>query len=357
LSETGLKKVAIIGSVGIPAKYGGFETLVEYLTQTLEGKYNITVYCSSKSYPERLAEHNGAKLKYVPLKANGFQSIPYDLWSIAKAIRKHDTLLILGVAGCFAIPFFKLFFKRKFIVHVDGTEWKRDKWGKLAKWYLKTSERLAAKRADFIIADNPVIKEYIDESYGIESVMIPYGADHVEKLELSEDNKKTYPFLRESYAFSVCRIEPENNIHSILECFHGIPETLVFVGNWLYSDYGKRLYAQYKDAKNIHLLSPIYDQHLLNEIRSNCSIYIHGHSAGGTNPSLVEAMMLGLNVAAFDVGYNRATTDEQAAYFADVEELTCLVTNNPVNNAVAMKKIALEKYTWNAICEKYEDLL
>ena len=98
--------------------------------------------------------------------------------------------------------------------------------------------------------------------------------------------------------------------------------------------------------------------HLLNEIRSNCSIlYSRATPREVQNPSLVEAMLLGLNVAAFDVGYNRATTDEQAAYFADVEELTCLVTNNPVNNAVAMKKIALEKYTWNAICEKYEDLL
>ena len=352
-----MKKVAIIGSVGIPAKYGGFETLVEYLTKTLEGKYAITVYCSSKSYPERLSEHNGATLKYVPLKANGFQSIPYDLWSIAKAIRKHDTLLILGVAGCFAIPFFKLFFKRKFIVHVDGTEWKRDKWGKLAKWYLKTSERLAAKRADFIIADNRVIKEYMDDTYGIESVMIPYGADHVQKLELSTKNKKAYPFLQESYAFSVCRIEPENNIHLILQCFHGIQETLVFVGNWQYSEYGKKLYEQYKDDANIHLLPPIYDQHVLNEIRSNCSLYVHGHSAGGTNPSLVEAMMLGLNVTAFDVGYNRATTEEQATYFASVEELLDLVANSAVNNADAMKRVALEKYTWKAICEKYEELL
>lgn len=351
-----LKKIAVIGSVGIPAQYGGFETLVEYLTRSLEGQYAFTVYCSGKAYPERKSEHNGAKLVYIPLKANGIQSIPYDIWSIAKAIRKHDTLLILGVAGCFAIPFFKLFYKRTFIVHVDGTEWKRDKWGKFAKWYLRKSEKRAAKKADTIIADNAVIQQYIDAAYHIHSVMIPYGADHVTRLPLSKALRDLYPFLAQDYAFSVCRIEPENNIHILLECFSKLSKTLVIVGNWEYSTYGKNLFAHYASLENIHLLSPIYDQDLLNELRSNCSVYIHGHSAGGTNPSLVEAMMLGLNILTFDVDYNRATTENQAMYFSDASSLRSLIESESIHNAEQMKEIALRKYTWSVIAEKYREL-
>ena len=352
-----LKRVAIIGSVGIPAKYGGFETLVEYLTLSLKDQYICTVYCSSKAYPEKLIEHNGARLKYVPLKANGIQSIPYDIWSIAKAIRKHDTLLILGVAGCFTIPSFKLFFRRKFVVHVDGTEWKRDKWGKFARWYLKTSERLAAKRADVIIADNQVIKEYMDRTYGIDAAMIPYGADHVTSAALSSTTKNTYPFLQQNYAFTVCRIEPENNIHIILECFRNLKETLVIVGNWQYSDYGKTLFEDYSKLENIHLLPPIYDQQLLNEIRGNCAFYLHGHSAGGTNPSLVEAMMLGRNILAFDVDYNRATTNNAATFFSDTKSLGSFITSEEMRNGDTLKKIAEEKYTWEAIAESYRKIL
>ena len=351
-----MKKIAIIGSVGIPAQYGGFETLVEYLTRSLEGQYEITVYCSSKSYPERISTHNGAKLVYVPFKANGIQSIPYDICSISKAIRRHDTLLILGVAGCFSIPFFKLFYKRKFIVHVDGTEWKRDKWGKLAKWYLRKSEKLAAKKADVIIADNDVIRRYMDTTYGIHSAMIPYGADHVTRLPLSDTLSKKYPFLTHDYAFSVCRIEPENNIHILLDSFVNLSKTLVIVGNWDYSSYGQNLYEQYSSMGNIHLLSPIYDQDCLNELRSNCTVYIHGHSAGGTNPSLVEAMMLELNILAYDVDYNRATTENQALYFRDALELRSLIDSASIKNSEQMKEIAERKYTWSVIAEMYRKL-
>lgn len=352
-----MKKVAIIGSVGIPAKYGGFETLVEYLSLSIKEEFACTVYCSSKSYPIKQPTHNGATLKYIPLKANGFQSIPYDIWSIMKAIRKHDTLLILGVAGCFTIPFFKLFFKRRFVVHVDGIEWKRGKWGRLAKWYLKTSERLAAKRADVIIADNQFIKEYMDSTYGINAVMIPYGADHVSNINLSKETIDTFPFLDQSYAFTVCRIEPENNIHIILDCYEKTNKTLVIVGNWQYSSYGKQLYNKYNSINHIHLLDPIYDQNLLNQMRSNCSLYLHGHSAGGTNPSLVEAMTLGRNILAFDVPYNRATTNDQAIFFSNSKMLYSQISTGQISNGDVLKSIAKQKYTWETIANSYREIL
>ena len=136
--NTLLPKLAIIGTVGVPAKYGGFETLVHYLVKNLNKRLDITVYCSEKSYSEeeRVPTWNGAKLHYIPLKANGLQSIIYDLWSILHALRYADTLLILGVSGCMFLPIIKMFSKKRIIVTIDGLEWRRPKWNWFAKRFL-----------------------------------------------------------------------------------------------------------------------------------------------------------------------------------------------------------------------------
>ena len=122
-------KVAIIGTAGVPARYGGFETLAHHLVDELHSDYDLTVYCSSSYYhrDERMKEFNGAKLKYVPLNANGLQSIFYDIYSILHALRYADKLLILGVSGCILLPFIKMFTKKKIIVNIDGMEWRRQK--------------------------------------------------------------------------------------------------------------------------------------------------------------------------------------------------------------------------------------
>ena len=126
------KKVAIVGTVGLPAKYGGWETLVDNLTLHLHDRFDITVFCSSKKYNEKLKEFNGAKLKYINLNANGIQSIPYDIISIYQSIKFADTILVLGVSGCICLPLARFFGISKIIVNIDGIEWKRDKWKKFA---------------------------------------------------------------------------------------------------------------------------------------------------------------------------------------------------------------------------------
>jgi len=317
-----MKKIAIIGTVGIPAKYGGFETLTEYLTKNLHDKYNITIYCSTKNYTEKLDTYNGAHLKYVNLNANGTQSIPYDIISLFSSLKFADTVLILGVSGCIILPFVRLFSKKKIIVNIDGLEWKREKWSKYAKAFLKLSEKLAVIYADEVVTDNKVIQEYVMSEYNKQSNLIAYGGDHVREETLSESLKEKYYFLNNKYAFKVCRIEPENNVHIILDAFSEYEYlNLVIIGNWLNSEYGKKLKEKYTKSKNIFLLDPIYRQSILNQIRSNCSIYIHGHSAGGTNPSLVEAMYLGLPIFAYGIGYNKETTQNKALYFNDKYEL------------------------------------
>ena len=352
------KKIAIIGTVGIPAKYGGFESLAEYLTKYLAGQYDITVFCSSKSYPGLPATYNKAHLNYIPLNANGVQSIPYDILSIIKAINFADTLLILGVSGCIALPLVRIFSRKKIIVNIDGLEWKREKWNILAKRFLKFSERMAVKYADTVIADNSVIQTYVKDEYGVRCELIAYGADHVKKLPLGNETKKIYPFLNHEYAFKVCRIEPENNIHIILDGFSLEPVLpLVIIGNWDNSEYGRNLRLQYEHHDDLHLLDPVYDQNKLNQIRSNCSLYVHGHSAGGTNPSLVEAMFLGLPIFAYDVNYNRETTENAAIYFNDSKSLLELLKNKDSKELKKtggkLEEVARRRYNWETLSEKY----
>ena len=355
------KKIAVIGTAGLPAKYGGFESLSEYLTSYLGTSYDMTVYCSSKLYQERKKEHNNAQLKYLPLNANGVQSIPYDIISICNALRYANILLILGVSGCIILPFVKLISKKKVIVNIDGLEWKRAKWGKAAKWFLKYSEKLAVKYADTVVSDNKVIQQYVKNTYNIDSALIAYGANHTQKEKLTTNVLSLYPFLKNRYAFKVCRIEPENNVHIILKAFAQHPSlNLVIVGNWQNSNYSKQLKLQFGECENIYLLDAIYNQNILNQIRSNCYIYVHGHSAGGTNPSLVEAMYLELPIIAYGVNYNKETTQNKAIYFNDELELTELLVNlreeELVLVATDMRAISQNKYTWDSISEQYASL-
>lgn len=356
-----LKKIAIIGTVGLPAKYGGFESLAEYLTKHLGGRFDITVYCSSKFYPNKVKNYNGAQLKYLPLNANGVQSILYDIVSIFHALFFAEVLLILGVSGCVVLPFVKLFSSKKIVVNIDGLEWKRAKWGKAAKWFLKYSEKLAVKHADIVIADNKVIQDYVWESYQTKSELIAYGADHSSKEAISKTVLGDFPFLSEKYAFKVCRIEPENNVHLILEAFSECKALkIVVIGNWNNSPYGKQLLHQFGAVENIHLVDPIYDQNTLNQIRSNCYVYIHGHSAGGTNPSLVEAMYLGLPIIANGVQYNLETTANKALYFNTKTELIQIVSSLKTEDlqliAKEVRQVATEKYTWEVITKQYASL-
>ncbi|MEO9893566.1 DUF1972 domain-containing protein [Aurantibacter sp.] len=355
-------KIAIIGTVGIPAKYGGFETLAEYLVKELNENCDFTVYCSASQYAnEKKNTYLGAKLKYLPLSANGSSSILYDVWSIIHSFFYADILLILGVSGAFMIPFVRFFSKKKIITNIDGLEWKRDKWNGFAKKYLKYQEKIAVRSSHFTVVDNQGIADHVKNAYGKDSVLIAYGADHVFHEQVNEASREALKIPRK-YAFKVCRIEPENNIHIILEAFSKSDVNIVIVGNWGNSDYGKKLKNEYNSFHNIFLLDPIYDQQKLNELRSNCHLYIHGHSAGGTNPSLVEAMFLGLPIIAFDVNYNRFTTDNRALYFKDVEEMIVMLRSVEKNEtqlleiAKEMKSVASERYTWKIISQKYSAL-
>ena len=355
------RKLAILGIVGVPANYGGFETLVENLLDLLPKYFDITIYCESKSYPQKLETYKGAKLEYLDYKANGAESIIYDSVSLLKTFRTHDYILLLGVSGAIMIPFFRPFTKAKIITHIDGLEWKRDKWGFLAKKFLKISESLAVRFSHGVVADNKHIQEYITDEYRKGSSLIAYGANHVSAIA-PEPYLKKFSFLNSPYVFTVCRIEPENNVEMQLrafkECEIGMP--YIVVGNWNANEYGLKLYQEYSKVKNIILYNPIYEMEELNLLRSNCFFYLHGHSAGGTNPSLVEAMYLKLPVIAYGVNYNKETTFGKALYFDGFDELKTLLfqihelDRDQIRNDLA--KLAKKNYSWKAITKKYVEM-
>lgn len=355
-------KISILGTVGVPGKYGGFETLAENLVRYHSKNnltYRLSVYCSSKFYPDKEAYFLNTELRYLGLQANGWQSVAYDLYSIIDSLRKRDdVVLLLGVSGALAIPLLRIFSRIKVVTNIDGIEWKRKKWSGLSKCFLKWSEWAAVKFSHAVVSDNDGITQYVKERYKSECVTIPYGGDNA-LLESSKNNN--FGFLPKQYALALCRIEPENNIDMILEGWKDVGIPLVFVGNWQHSVYSRELKEKYKNVNNLILLDPVYDPSDLRYIRENATVYIHGHSAGGTNPSLVEMMHFSLPILAYDCVFNRETTENSAEYFTSASSLSCKATsliNFP--NALAgvnMKEIALRRYTWNIIGGQYFDLI
>lgn len=356
-------KIAIIGAVGVPANYGGFETLAENLVRYHSSSLmtdGLTVYCSSKAYSDRLPTFHSARLKYISLDANGVQSILYDIWSLFSAVwHRNDVILLLGVSGAIALPLVRLISAARIVINIDGIEWRRQKWRGAAKWVLRLSEKLAVRLSHEVIADNAAIAAYVKQAYGAECHVIAYGGDHAVNVTAQPVAEYVLPDI---YAVSVCRIEPENNVHVILEAFarqHFLP--LVMVGNWDNSEYGRNLRARYAEVAHLHLLDPIYDLGKLKSLRAGAALYLHGHSAGGTNPSLVEAMHFGLPVLAFDSDFNRATTEGRAWYFRDADEVVrqigALNSATMRENGLAMLEIAQRRYTWDAVAKQYFDLL
>jgi len=355
------KKIAIVGTVGLPSLYGGFETLADYLVRYLSSNYDITVWCSWDIPREkRQRQYHGARLKYLPFSANGMVSIIYDILSLLFSINMQK-IIVLGVSGGLIFPFLRPV-RGKLIINIGGLDWKRSKWTPLERKILKWLEGLAIRNSGIVVADNAAIKSYLENEYGIDAVLIEYGGDHVFHVKPDRKDLSKYPFLTSRYAFSVARIQPDNNVELILEAFSKctiLP--IVFVGNWGKSKYGKSLQNKFAKSKNIIILNEIYEARELNLLRSNCTIYIHGHSAGGTNPSLVEAMYLALPIVAYDSVFNRVTTENKALYFKDIHELKSIISlinsQNLLEKGNQMKEIAERRYKWSYIAEEYDKLI
>lgn len=353
-----MKRVAIISTQGVPAQYGGFESLAENLIgEYCSAEIEYTVFCSGVDMPTKMSEYKNAKLKYIPFRANGWQSVIYDTISLLRVMRKYDVILILGLSVPI-LGIYKWLCRGKIIINTDGLSQFRDKFNKITKWYLSFLKRNTSKQADIIVADNQAIKDFVKKEYNRDSALIAYGGDHA-IIDMPQQKQQEilegYNLQAGSYYISVCRIEPENNCHLVLDAVARSGRKMIFIGNWNRSEYGRELRAQYSKYENIIIQDPIYDIEILYALRGNAKAYIHGHSVGGTNPSLVEAMFFGRSIYAYDVIYNKETTFMKANYFNTSDELIALLQAAP-ENGVEMRRCADSAYTWQHIVNQYEAL-
>lgn len=357
-------KIAIVGTRGIPNYYGGFEQFAEYLSLGLVKKgYNVTVYNSNK-HPYQLDSWNGVRIvhKYDPENKIGTAGqFIYDLSCILDA-RKQNYDLILQLGYTSNSIWGWLLPKRPIIVtNMDGLEWKRSKYSKYVRNFLKSAESWAVKTSDFYISDSVGIQNYLKDKYEIDSEFIPYGASIFSSPDFEKVKNKFEYLAPNEYDMLIARMEPENNIETILEAkIKTIGNRLLLVIGSMENKFGTYLKQNFGKDPRIIFLGSIYNLEILNNLRYFSNIYFHGHSVGGTNPSLLEAMASGSFIIAHKNTFNETILGKDAFYFKNVEELALLIEkvekqkyNTFIDNN--LKKIKT-LYNWPLIIEKYEKI-
>ena len=361
------KTVALIGTNGIPAHYGGIETLAEYLARDLNESYDLYCYCSKTPRERQLKTYRNTKLVYVPLKANGWQSILYDGYTIFRSLCKYDVLVILG-CSCPPAMWFKVLTKKKIVLNIiGGRETEKIRgikvFGRFEVAMKKWMEKIQAKYANYVIIDNAANVIDFENKYHVKALLAEYGGDHATYEPITEVMLAKYPFLNGKYDVTVSRAQEDMNIHLVIEAYKMVPDRIVvIISNWNSSSYGQKLYADNNGKyPNIILLNAIYDQRELNTIRSNASLYLHTHSMCGTAPSLVEAMYLKLPVICFNVPTNIETTEGKSLYFESVGDLIEILRS--LNDAklkqikVNLSEVAHRRYTWKRISAIYRECI
>ena len=375
LKPEGDFKLAIVGSRGVPAKYGGFETAVEAVAPKLaEMGWSIFVSCEGPRGRSKPVVYKGVYLFYFPVRPffRIIYEVLYDVYSLLKSSLTCRCIYMLGYgAGLFF--FIPKVLRRKLVVNVDGLEWKRDKFNRLEKSILLASERAAVTFADVIVADSREVARYIEERYKKKAVYITNGVDapQVEKWDerkfACQDLLKDTALLPNGYWLAVARLEPENNIHAIVQAFLSSDSNrkLLIVGNFSSKKYESNVLKLLEDKnaeQRVTLTGAIYDVSLLNMLRQNCYAYIHGHSVGGTNPALLEAMSMQNLVIAHDNEFNREVGGQTTLYFKDAGDLAAKIEeieNNP-NLFAQLKEAAYSRvmshYSWEDIAQEYDRL-
>ena len=352
-------KIGILGSRGIPNQYGGFEQFAEYLSQGLiDLGADVWVYNSS-SHPFTEKTWKGVNIIhcYDPEDAIGtVGQFIYDFNCIRDSRKRgFDILLQLGYTS--SSVWNRLLPKNSRIVtNMDGIEWKRSKYSGPVRKFLKYAEKLAVKSSCQLVADSLAIQDYLDKKYGVNSAFIPYGAEvftNPNPEKLVNYNVKPY-----GYFLLIARLQPDNHIEEAINGVNksGTDMPLIIVGNTK-SNYGRYLEGKYKSNK-IRFAGGIFDRAELNQLRYFSKIYFHGHSAGGTNPSLLEAMAASASICAHNNPFNRSVLEVDANYFYTDDDISDIINSRfgkpdeekSISNN--LKKIK-NKYSWDKIIQAY----
>lgn len=357
-------KIGILGTRGIPNRYGGFEQCAEYLALGLVANGHEVYVYNSHTHEYQESEWKGVNIIHCKDPENKIGTAGqfiYDLNCIRDARkRKFDVLLQLGYTS--NSIWYKLWPTYcKNVVNMDGLEWKRSKYSKRIQQFLKHAEKWAALHADVLIADSVGIQQYLQEIYNKQSHFIAYGAEVF--TNPNEDVIAPYAVKAGNYDMLMARMEPENNIATILKGYvaSNTNRQLLVIGK-TENTFGQSMVDQYGNNPNINFLGGIYDINIINNLRYYSNLYFHGHSVGGTNPSLLEAMGSNSLIAAHDNVFNKAVLGEDAFYFANEQQVADLI--DKVNNKSDFtsyinnnhKKIR-DQYSWSRIVNEYEKVL
>lgn len=380
-----MKHVFIIGSKGIPAKYGGFETFVEKLTEGQKSKV-IKYHVSCLANNDKEFEYNGARCFNIKVPSIGAaKAVYYDIFALKESIKyikenniKKSIIYILASRIGPFVGYYKKKLKKlggTLIVNPDGHEWKRAKWNKAIRQYWKISEKHMVKHADLLICDSKNIEKYIKQDYkqyNPKTTFIAYGAD-TEKSKILDDDSTLIQWYKEKhvkkkeYYLVVGRFVPENNYEAMIIEFMKSKTNKDFVlitnveKNKFYEELREK--TKFDKDKRIKFVGTVYNQELLKKIRENAYGYFHGHEVGGTNPSLLEALATtDLNIL-LDVGFNREVGENGALYFnKESGNLSTLIDNLQVYDEVAAARLGdlakdriLREYTWEKIINDYEE--
>lgn len=343
--------IAFIGTVGVPNVYGGFEAFLEVSVPVLVQRgHRVTVSCDASRYVDRAPDWHGATRVFIGVSANGAASVLHDTLAFIKVFATHRNIVVLGVSAGIFFPIFRLLcilIGKKLIVNVDGVEWRRAKFSALRRAFLRLSDTLAQVCANQVIIDNEGLRPFLTSIGNHKAIYVPYSGDHVLRLPVAGNSG-------DSGLLSICRIEPENNCDLLLNAFRELGEgRYTFIGNWDASEYGRKLRSEFSGIRGLTMHDPVYDVNQLAALRENCTGYIHGHSVGGTNPSLVEMLFYDAPIAAFDCVFNRNTAGADAEYFATTAELTSLMRGF-LRNEIRMPKSSRSQFTCVEVVNGYE---
>jgi len=356
----------MVGTRGVPARYGGFETCVEQVGERLvKAGHDVVVYCRTTAGPDELdeypTEHLGMKLVYMPaIPKKTVETLSHTAVSALHLMRHPvDAALVFNSANA---PFVPLLRARGIPVatHVDGLEWKRAKWRGAGRVYYRMAESLAVRWSDALIADAQGIADYYDAEFGAQTELIAYGAPIL--INESTDLVQRLGLQPRRYHLVVARFEPENHVDMIVEgyCRTRSKLPLVVVGAAPYADeYTARIRSLSDDR--VKLLGSVWDQDQLDQLYANCMTYLHGHSVGGTNPSLLRAAGAGAATIAYDVNFNREVLERSGRYFRTAQDAADEIELAEVDEYETVRRGALARaralnYDWDEVARRYEDL-
>jgi len=317
--------IQILGTRGIPASHGGFETFAEALSLYLEEKnWDVTVYCQkdSDSVSIENSQWKGINLVHIstPLKGS-LGSVLFDLLAIIQAVKRRTPMLILGYnTACFSI--LPKLFSIPTAMNMDGIEWKRGKWGRIAKFWFWLNESFGRMFSDLMIADHPEIEKHL-RRFGTKKpiVMIPYGSHEITEAMVDEKILTLWNLTKNGYALVIARVEPENSVLEIVQGFSMQKRNfkLVIVGP---VEEKNAYHTEVLKAANSEVIftQAQYDVTVTRTLRFFAKFYCHGHTVGGTNPSLLESMGAGSAILAHDNLFNQWVAGDGAKYFKNAEE-------------------------------------